>query len=72
MLQGLPSYQTLAMPTCGLLHVGLGQAGGVEHGLGCALRLGLGDVGGVFIEFRHESIRLAEKGRISRKVARLA
>ena len=37
MLHGLPSYQTLAMPTCGLCHILFGEAGGVEHGLGGAL-----------------------------------
>ena len=43
MLQVLPSYQTLAMPTCGFVHVLLRQAGAVEHGLAGALRLGLRD-----------------------------
>ena len=50
MLQVLPSYQTLAMPTWALF-MSLGrQAGAVEHGLRGALALGLGDAAGVFVE----------------------
>ena len=33
-----------------LLHVLFAQAGGVQHRLRCALRLGLGDPGAVFVE----------------------
>ena len=33
----------------GLVHVGLGEAGGVEHGLRRALRFWLGDAGGVLV-----------------------
>ena len=36
MLQELPSYQTLEIPTWALSHVDFGQAGGVEHRLGSA------------------------------------
>ena len=32
-----------------LVHVGFGHAGAVEHGLGSALRLRLGDAGTVFV-----------------------
>ena len=54
MLQGLPSYQTLAMPTWGFVHVFLAKTGGVEHGLRGALRSRLRDSGAELIQWiRH-------------------
>ena len=60
MLQVLPSYHMLQMPTCGLLQVGLGQADAVEHRLRGPLAAGLGDARRVFV---HGSKRWAASTR---------